>query len=82
MKPTRNKNWGRIRGSYISKHLYCEECEAPAVDVHHIIAVSKGGSDDDSNLQSLCAECHEDKTFSQRVENNQVYLEIGDSIIR
>ncbi len=31
-------------------------------EVDHIIALSKGGSDDDTNLQILCSGCHAIKT--------------------
>jgi len=33
-----------------------------AQQVDHIIPVSKGGSDEDDNLQSICPTCHEHKT--------------------
>lgn len=33
-----------------------------AVEVDHIIALVNGGSDDDSNKQSLCKACHQLKT--------------------
>ena len=34
----------------------------PAKEVDHIIPKSQGGTDDDSNLQSICHECHQAKT--------------------
>ena len=37
----------------------CERCGAVAVDVHHIIFRSQGGSDMPINLISLCRSCHE-----------------------
>ena len=33
-----------------------------SLEVDHIIAEADGGSDDDSNLQTLCNQCHEAKT--------------------
>jgi HNH endonuclease. len=33
-----------------------------AKHVDHIIPKSQGGTDDDGNLQSLCAACHRAKT--------------------
>ena len=45
----------------------CVECAKrgivkAATEVDHIIPLHKGGTDDDDNLQGLCAECHADKT--------------------
>ncbi|MEG9303316.1 HNH endonuclease signature motif containing protein [Psychrobacter celer] len=37
----------------------------PATDVDHIINKAKGGSDDPSNLQSLCRKCHRSKTANE-----------------
>ena len=34
----------------------------PANQVDHIIPKAEGGTDDESNLQSLCALCHSEKT--------------------
>ena len=34
----------------------------------HIVPKSLGGSDNDSNIQYLCANCHEDKTVAQNSE--------------
>ena len=34
-------------------------CLKPAVDVHHIRSLSRGGTTTKSNLLSLCKECHE-----------------------
>lgn len=41
--------------------LPCEVCNATAVDVHHIEARKRGGSDDKDvieNLMALCRKCH------------------------
>ncbi|WP_345945876.1 HNH endonuclease [Psychrobacter sp. Ps4] len=37
----------------------------PATDVDHIINKAKGGSDEPSNLQSLCRKCHLSKTANE-----------------
>ncbi|MDI9917864.1 HNH endonuclease signature motif containing protein [Rhodococcus sp. IEGM 1379] len=37
-------------------------CGQPGVQVDHIINVKAGGTDDMTNLQVLCARCHEIKT--------------------
>ena len=33
-----------------------------AKEVDHIITKAKGGTDDPDNLQSLCVQCHREKT--------------------
>ncbi|MTC44317.1 HNH endonuclease [Providencia sp. wls1922] len=64
--------WDKIRARVLhrDKHL-CQEClksgrptEAKTVD--HIKPKAHGGTDDDSNLQSLCWPCHRSKTASER----------------
>ncbi|WP_415917872.1 HNH endonuclease [Xylanivirga thermophila] len=57
------RSWKRIRDRYIKLHPLCEECEkhgrlTKAEEVHHILPLSKGGSNDFSNLMSLCKSCH------------------------
>jgi 5-methylcytosine-specific restriction endonuclease McrA len=34
-------------------------CNAPGNEVHHIIALSKGGTNSMSNLLMLCRDCHD-----------------------
>ena len=57
------KQWRRIRSIYIKAHPYCEECYrkgimTPVEEVHHIKPLSEGGTNDFSNLMSLCKSCH------------------------
>ena len=58
------KNWRRIRRMYInSGHALCVECYrrgiiTPVEEVHHIKPLSEGGTNDFSNLMSLCKSCH------------------------
>ncbi len=68
--------WRRVRQRYVSAHPLCERCLVegkitPVDEVHHIIPVSQGGTNDESNLMSLCKSCH-----------NKIHLEIGDRQIR
>ena len=62
-----NKKYGRawreIRKRDASAHPLCEMCLkegrlTPVEEVHHIVPVSHGGSNDFSNLMSLCQSCH------------------------
>ena len=61
--PASNKRygraWKRIRDRYIKAHPLCEECKkanrlTPAEEVHHILPLSQGGTNEVSNLMSLC----------------------------
>lgn len=51
------------------KHL-CQDCRdegraVKATTVDHIVAKAHGGTDDDSNLRSLCWPCHRKKTATE-----------------
>ena len=55
--------WKVIRRRYISAHPLCEEClklgaAVPAEHVHHIVPLADGGTNEESNLMSLCKACH------------------------
>lgn len=60
--------WRKLRARILKRDDYlCVSCRTvgklvEATDVDHIIAKAHGGTDDDSNLQSLCAPCHREKT--------------------
>jgi len=74
--PDSNRRYGRawkhIRNRYIKAHPLCEECKkqnklTPTEEVHHIVPLSHGGSNDESNLMSLCQSCH-----------TKLHLQLGD----
>lgn len=51
--------------------MLCQPCLAKnkltkATEVDHIIPKAQGGTDDESNLQSICEDCHRDKTILDR----------------
>lgn len=59
-----NSAWRKIRNRYIRQHPLCERCLAegrytPADLVHHKKPLSDGGTNENSNLMSLCYSCHE-----------------------
>lgn len=61
-RPQYPKNWQAIRQRFLTEHPYCA-CGQPAVEVDHIIAISKGGHpSDESNLAGRCKSCHSRKT--------------------
>lgn len=58
------RSWKKIRDKYVRSHPYCELCfregkMVPVEEVHHIVPLSRGGTNDESNLMSLCRSCHE-----------------------
>ena len=54
--------WQRKRRAYLAAHPVCVSCEQPANEVDHVIPLSRGGPDDESNYQALCKPCHSAKT--------------------
>ena len=57
------KTWRKIRLQHINEHPLCEVCKqkgmlTPANEVHHIIPLSEGGTNEPANLMSLCKSCH------------------------
>ena len=72
-EPETNKRygraWKRIRDRYIKAHPLCEECQrqgklTPAEEVHHILPLASGGTNDEGNLIALCKSCHSKITIS------------------
>jgi len=64
--------WKKIRARYVKAHPLCERCLAegritPVEEVHHILPVNRGGTNDENNLMSLCRSCH-----------NKIHIELGD----
>jgi len=56
-----------IRKRFLYGEPLCRQCNARgivriATQVDHIVALVNGGSDDESNKQPLCYECHRVKT--------------------
>lgn len=70
--------WERTREAIFSRDDYlCQEHlrrgEYVVVSLHgdhvghcdHIVPLEEGGTDDDDNLQTLCGDCHTDKTSKE-----------------
>lgn len=81
--------WGNLRHRMITEHPYCALCGArPSseimLDIDHVLPVSKGGSDDPSNLQVLCHKCNRGKgneIIKSAVNAHSAYMNQQDSCI-
>ena len=67
VKKRYGRTWKRIRDVYIAAHPLCEKCYkigriTPAEEVHHIKPLSRGGTNAENNLLSLCKSCHSEIT--------------------
>ena len=65
--PDTNKRYGRawkkLRVRFFLKHPLCEHCKnegrlTAAEEVHHVLPLANGGTNDESNLMALCKSCH------------------------
>lgn len=68
------RTWDKLRLTILArdKHL-CQVCLKAgritvATEVDHIKPKAKGGTDDHDNLQSICTDCHTDKTAQEAAE--------------
>lgn len=60
-------HWRKLRDLVLARQPLCVDCLArgrveAATQVDHIVPRRAGGTDDDHNLQALCARCHSRKT--------------------
>lgn len=63
-------NWGRLRLHKLALNPLCEEClthdrVTVANEVDHILPLAQGGTNELTNLRSLCKPCHSRKTARQ-----------------
>jgi 5-methylcytosine-specific restriction protein A len=58
--------WRKLSAYVLARDHWCVQCNYQrATQVDHIVARSKGGTDDLSNLRGLCATCHSRKTTTE-----------------
>lgn len=67
---TRGTTLVNMRRRLFSEKPLCAHCEqagrfTPAVELDHIVPIAHGGTDDWSNLQGLCVECHRVKSAKE-----------------
>lgn len=60
----------------ICKRSYCE---APAVDVDHILPLWSGGTNANDNLEALCVDCHKQKTAAEAKARGKVKRLAGET---
>lgn len=55
----RDYRWKKLRLRVLRRDAYtCAYCQEPANEVDHVIALVRGGSDDESNLVACCRRCN------------------------
>lgn len=57
---------------------YCLRCgleDETKLEVHHILPVSQGGTNDDSNLATLCSHCHEAAHGGSKTSGKTTYAQ-------
>ncbi len=60
------RRWRRLRLMILRRDPLCCMCKRElSTQVDHIMAKSRGGTDDESNLRGLCAPCHSRKTVAE-----------------
>ena len=79
--------WRRKRAAYLRLHPICtvDGCAEVAMEVDHVIALSRGGLDASSNYQPLCKSHHSRKTRrDQRGGDDPEYVDgpRGERVIR
>jgi 5-methylcytosine-specific restriction protein A len=67
----RGRRGQRLRAQHLRANPLCAHCLAKgrttlATEVDHIVPLHQGGDESPENRQSLCDECHEIKTITER----------------
>ena len=70
--------WRRLKAKIHLRDKYtCQCCGVVTMELEldHIVNVAQGGTDDESNLQSLCVPCHKEKTLKESRGGMSVFSE-------
>ena len=66
---SRGGSWTRKAKQHKAIEISCRKCGSiVGLECDHIVPLHRGGTNDASNLQSLCKECHAAKTASEASE--------------
>jgi hypothetical protein len=76
MKRKVSAEFNKARKEMRAKKVKCYHCDNYATELHHIVAVEDGGTDDLENLMPLCRECHQEYTSDQTIERNKLWVEL------
>jgi len=77
MKREISAKFKKAKRDMVERKTKCHECENYATELHHIVAVEDGGTDDIENLIPLCKECHKEYTSEQTVERNKMWVALN-----
>jgi len=55
-----------LRAAVLAEEPLCRVCGLRSTDLDHIVPQFKGGSSERSNLQALCAPCHQAKSAREQ----------------
>lgn len=76
MKRKKSAEFKKARIEMKRKKVKCHNCSDYATELHHILAVEDGGTDDLENLMPLCRECHQEYTSDQISERNRLWVQL------
>lgn len=77
MKRKISASFKKARREMTERRAKCHECDNYATELHHILAIEDGGTDDIENLMPLCKECHNEYTSEQTIERNKIWIELN-----
>ncbi|RBO52972.1 HNH endonuclease [Rhodovulum sp. BSW8] len=68
------RGWKALRKRVMQRDSWlCQPClrtgrVTPATECDHVVPKAQGGTDDEGNLQAICADCHKAKTEREAAE--------------
>lgn len=66
------REWDRIRRTVLQEEPLCRMCPRSSTTVDHIVPKARGGTDDRSNLQGLCALHAQEKNGQDAAEGRRL----------
>jgi 5-methylcytosine-specific restriction protein A len=69
---SRGGSWTRKAKQHKAIEISCRSCGSiVGLEADHIVPLHRGGTNDPSNIQSLCHVCHAAKTASEAADRRQ-----------